>query len=462
MLRRALVILTFAFGAIFSVSHGALAAPYAAIVVDARDGSVLHESSADQRLHPASLTKMMTLYLAFEAVTRGRISLDKKVRVSRHAASQVPSKIGLRSGQAVTIRDLIRATAVKSANDAAVALAEALGGSEHDFAAQMTAKARQLGMRNTAFRNASGLTAKGQYSSARDMALLGRALFYDYPQYYNLFGRKQTVAAGRTIRSTNRRLLAEYRGADGIKTGYTNAAGFNLVSSAERNGERIIAVVFGGKSSRSRNAKIAELLNLGFSKAPTRVAVVKPSHSRTAAKTTTVAQSPLPTPRPGSAFAKVEESPTLLAKAGSVLLPSAAQASEAGVIFSAQAPRRSPLPEIRPGSTTSIAAVVPLPRPDSTDGSAQSASLVPAGGWAVQLGVFSKRETAVAELASAALGPFEAASHAGREVSTLKLSNGQAYRARLTGIDRSSAQSICRELKSRGKECLPVAAQPSS
>ncbi|MEL6792656.1 MAG: D-alanyl-D-alanine carboxypeptidase family protein, partial [Pseudomonadota bacterium] len=213
-------------------SFGAHAAPYAALVMDARNGEVLHARSADRKLHPASLTKMMTLYLAFEAIKSGKISLDQRVRVSRHASRQVPSKMYLKNGQRVTIRHLIRATAVKSANDAAVALAEAIGGSERAFAQMMTERARRLGMTNTQFRNASGLTATGQYSTARDMAKLGRALFYDFPQYYNLFGRKTTHAMGKTIYNTNRRLLGSYRGADGIKTGYTNAAGFNLVSSA--------------------------------------------------------------------------------------------------------------------------------------------------------------------------------------------------------------------------------------
>ncbi len=451
---RVMAILVIASGAYFAASLNAGAAPYASIVVDARNGKVLQEHNADQRLHPASLTKMMTLYLAFEAVTKGGVSLDRKVRVSRHASSQVPSKIGLRSGQTVTIRDLIRATAVKSANDAAVALAEAIGGSEHDFAKLMTAKAKQLGMKNTTFRNASGLTASGQLSSARDMALLGRALFYHYPQYYNLFSRKQTVAAGRTIRSTNRRLLSDYRGADGIKTGYTNAAGFNLVSSAERGGERVIAVVFGGQTSRSRNAKIAELLDLGFSRAPTRVAVVKPglTASSTKVAVAAVSRSPVPVPKPGTTAPE----PTLLAQAGSVLLPAAAQASESDEIFSAHAPRRSPMPAFRPGTVVELASAVPIPRPTSDDATPVN-SLVPAGGWAVQLGVFSDRETAIAELASAALGPFTAASRAGREVSTLKLSSGAAYRARLTGLDRTSAQTMCKELKSKGKECLPIA-----
>ncbi|MEM7547749.1 MAG: serine hydrolase [Pseudomonadota bacterium] len=437
----------------FVGSLPATAAPYAALVMDARNGKVLHARSADRRLHPASLTKMMTLFLAFEAVTKGQISLDKKVRVSRRAAAQVPSKMGLRRGQSVSIRDLIRATAVKSANDAAVALAEAIGGSEPDFARKMTARAKELGMKNTQFRNASGLTAKGQYSSARDMAILGRALFYDFPQYYNLFGRKTTKAMGRTIRSTNRRLLGAYRGADGIKTGYTNAAGFNLVSSAQRGHERIIAVVFGGRTSAWRNARIAELLDMGFKRAPTRVAVVKPvTTPRRSRGSVLVKSSPMPVSRPGSGASAA----SLIAQAGSALLPNAAHASEGEAItFTTASPRQSPRPRLRPGSAAPVLAS-PAPRP--TSAAEQSASLVPQSGWAVQLGVFRNKETAIAELASAALSDVSGVGYAGREISEMTLSGGQAYRARLTGFDERSAQSVCDSLKSRGQPCLPVAA----
>jgi D-alanyl-D-alanine carboxypeptidase len=234
----------------------AFAAQYSAIVMDMRDGTVLYESNPDRRQSPASLTKMMTLYLAFEAVENGQLSLDQKVRVSRHAARQPPSKLYLKSGQRVSIRSLIRASAIKSANDAAVALAEAVSGSEKAFARLMTSRARQFGMTNTTFRNANGLTARGHLSTARDMAILGRHLFFDFPQYYNLFSRKTARAAGKRVYNTNRRLLSSYAGADGIKTGYTNAAGYTLVASARRGKKRVIASLFGGKSSRWRNARM--------------------------------------------------------------------------------------------------------------------------------------------------------------------------------------------------------------
>ncbi|UWQ84150.1 D-alanyl-D-alanine carboxypeptidase family protein [Leisingera caerulea] len=254
----------------------AQAAPYAAMVIDARTGEVLHSRNADTRLHPASLTKMMTLYIAFEAVRNGEITLDTKVKISRNAAAEPPSKLGLRSGQRIAFRYLIRAAAVKSANDAATAIGETLSGSEAAFTRRMNRTAKALGMTRTTFKNAHGLTASGHLSTASDMTTLGRHLLYDYPEYYNLFSRRSTHAGIREVPNTNRRLLAAYRGADGIKTGYTRAAGFNLVASAKRGNERIIATVFGGKSSTSRNAKVAELLDLGFRRAPSRAALRKP------------------------------------------------------------------------------------------------------------------------------------------------------------------------------------------
>ncbi|GAA4215658.1 D-alanyl-D-alanine carboxypeptidase [Sagittula sp. NFXS13] len=255
----------------------ATAAPYAALVMDARTGKVLHARNADTRLHPASLTKMMTLYIAFEAVQNGELSMDTLVTISRNAAAEPPSKLGLRSGQTIALRYLVRAAAVKSANDAATAIGEAIEGSEAAFARRMTRTAKAMGMSRTTFRNAHGLTEEGHLSTARDMSELGRHMIYDYPQYYNLFSRVTADAGVRKVSHTNRRLLQSYKGADGIKTGYTNAAGFNLVASAERGGERIIATVFGGRSTASRNAKVAELLDLGFQQSPSRVALHRPT-----------------------------------------------------------------------------------------------------------------------------------------------------------------------------------------
>ncbi len=247
------------------------AAPFAAIVMDGRTGEVLYEKNANARLHPASLTKMMTLYIVFQEIEAGRLSLDTKVTVTKYAASQPPSRLGLKPGQKIAVRYLIRAAAIKSANDAAAALGDHIGGDHVAFAKRMTRTARQLGMDNTTFKNANGLTAEGHLSTARDMNVLGRHLFYDFPQYYHIFSRRTADAGIATVSNTNTRFLDSYEGADGIKTGYTSPAGFNLTASAHRGNKHIIATVFGGTSTANRNAKMAELMDLGFGKAKNKV-----------------------------------------------------------------------------------------------------------------------------------------------------------------------------------------------
>lgn len=244
------------------------ATPTAAIVQDARTGQVLYEHNADARLHPASLTKMLTLYIVFDAIKRGEVSVDKVVTISKKVASEPPSRLGLREGQRISLRYLIRAAALKSGNDSATALAEAISGSEAAFAQRMTRTAKALGMTRSTFRNAHGLTAEGHLSTARDMNLLGRRLFYDFPEYYGLFSRRTEDAGIARVTNTNSRFLDGYSGADGIKTGYTRAAGFNLTASAERGNKRIIATVFGGTSTAQRTARMVELMNIGFGNAP--------------------------------------------------------------------------------------------------------------------------------------------------------------------------------------------------
>lgn len=331
----------------------AQAADYASIVMDLRDGTVYAATAPDRRQQPASLTKMMTLYLVFEAVESGQLRLDQRVVISRRAAAQPPSRLGLRAGQRVSIRSLIRAAAIKSANDAAVALAEAVAGSESEFARLMTQKARELGMRNTTFRNATGLTRRGHLSTARDMAILARHLFFDFPEYYNIFGRTSTYAAGKRIWTTNR-LLRSYRGADGIKTGFTRAAGYNLAASARRGDKRIVAVVLGGKSSRWRNAEMRRLLDLGFRKAPTRVAMVPPRGLAAA-----VARAPLPPERPTGSGGT-----GLVALAQAVAPAAEAATVEPGSVF---APIYAAVPEARPSGATIAGSGefvdVPLPQP---------------------------------------------------------------------------------------------------
>ena len=250
-----------------SSSVSVLSYPFATFVMDAHSGKELHSQNANTKLHPASLTKMMTLYLAFHEVEYGSLKLDQKVSISRNASREPPSKFGYKVGQNVSIRYLIRAAAIRSANDAATALGEAISGSESEFAKYMTRTARAMGMNSTSFRNANGLTASGHLSTARDMAVLGRRLLYDFPEYYHLFGRSSVVSLGRTLYNTNRKFLASYSGADGIKTGFTSAAGYNLAASAERANRRVIAIVFGSGSVRLRTKRMTELLDIGFSKA---------------------------------------------------------------------------------------------------------------------------------------------------------------------------------------------------
>lgn len=243
-----------------AIAPAAVTEKSAAIVVDGSTGAVLYQAGADLPRIPASLTKMMTLYLTFEALKSGRISKDTQIPVSAYAASQAPSKLGLKPGRAIDVDTAIKALVVKSANDVAVALAEYLGGTEEQFAAQMTAKGRQLGMRGTVFHNASGLPDAQQITTARDMALLGLSLRKHYPQEYHYFGAQDFIFNGKVIRGHNR-VLAQLNGADGIKTGYVRASGFNIVTSISDNGRQLVAVVMGGETARQRDAQVVSLVN---------------------------------------------------------------------------------------------------------------------------------------------------------------------------------------------------------
>ena len=238
-------------------------ARYASIVIDVKTGKVLHATNADTPNYPASLTKMMTLYMIFEAMDDGRLTLQRELPVSRVAAGRSPSKLGLRRGRKISVADIIGALVTKSANDAATVAAEALGGTERKFARLMTAKARALGMTRTNFRNASGLPHRSQQSTARDMATLGAALRNDYPQYYHYFSLASYRYKGRKYRNHNK-LLTRYEGVDGIKTGYIRASGYNLVASVSRGGRRLIGVVFGGRSARWRDRHMMRLFNSGY------------------------------------------------------------------------------------------------------------------------------------------------------------------------------------------------------
>ncbi len=249
----------------FAAAAGAAKANdrYAAISMDLATNEVLFEESADERRFPASLTKMMTLYMLFEALERGDVRLGESLPVSRFASLQAPSKLGLRRGQSIRTEDAIRALVTKSANDVAVVIAERLGGTEAKFASQMTARARALGMENTRFANASGLPDPRQVTTARDLALLSAALFRDFPSYYAYFATR-SMRWGRATMNNHNNLLGEVTGLDGIKTGYIRASGFNLASSVERNGQRIVVVVMGGESADVRDREMRYLIESAF------------------------------------------------------------------------------------------------------------------------------------------------------------------------------------------------------
>lgn len=240
-----------------------LAAPYAAIVVDGRTGETLHADQADALRFPASLTKMMTLYMTFEALAAGTLQVDEAVKVSAFAASRPPSKLGFRAGETISVEDAIKALIIRSANDVASAMGERLGGTEARFATLMTARARALGMKSTRFVNASGLPDPRQVTTARDIATLSAALERDFPQYFDLFSLTSFSFRGVTY-STHNDLVRSYDWVDGIKTGYTRASGFNLATSAERDGVRIVAVVLGGRTAQSRDRQVEQLLNAAY------------------------------------------------------------------------------------------------------------------------------------------------------------------------------------------------------
>lgn len=451
-----------------------VAAPYAAFVIDARSGKVLHSRNADTRLHPASLTKMMTLYIAFEAINRGEISLDTKVKISKHAASQPPSRLGLKPGQRIKLRYLIRAAAVKSANDAATAIGEAISGSEAAFARRMNRTAKALGMSRTTFKNMNGLTQTGHLSTARDMTTMGRHVFYDYPEYYNLFSRITANAGIKTVSHTNRRFLNAYRGADGIKTGYTRAAGFNLVASARRGNERIIVTVFGGRSTSTRNAKVAELMDLGFRRAPsstrlrkprlpsyngpgpkapaaqTLVASAAPGHvPGTAGKTIrlirAVKTSVRPPQRPVTAPA-----PELLVAMKSEIENAVEEAQQTIAPAQVATAELAPPPEVTSAPTPRPAQVVlaaTTPKPPQIVVTRVSTS----GGrlWGVNVGRYSSHHQAERVLLKTALKEMTTLEGSLRKV----VRHNTGFDANFVGMSQQTAELACRRLQARDITC---------
>jgi D-alanyl-D-alanine carboxypeptidase len=298
--------------AVLTLSNNpAQAAPYADIVVDANSGAVLHATNPDARRHPASLTKIMTLYLLFEQLEAGKLKLDSALKVSAEASGQTPTKLGLKPGTTLTVEDAIKGMVTRSANDAAVVVAEAIAGSESEFAKVMTRKAQALGMKSTVYKNASGLPDDNQVTTARDQSMLGRAIQERFPRYYKYFSIRSFTFRGQAITNHNH-LLGKVDGVDGIKTGYINASGFNLVTSVHRGNRYLVAVVMGGSSGASRDARMRELINEKIVQASTKrtapmVAEATPSEPIVAAKAE-------PKPEP-MVVAKAESKPEPMAVA---------------------------------------------------------------------------------------------------------------------------------------------------
>nr|CAM74893.1 D-alanyl-D-alanine carboxypeptidase [Magnetospirillum gryphiswaldense MSR-1] len=377
---------------------------YASIVVDADNGNVLYAVNPDRRSYPASLTKVMTLYLLFDALEQGKLTLNSRMPVSAHATRQSPSKLNLKVGDRIDVEDAVLSLVTKSANDVAVVVAEAIGGSEDDFAEMMTRKARQLGMSSTTYRNASGLPDMGQISTPRDQATLARALVKHHGRYYHYFSTRQFNWQGQPI-STHNRLMLRYQGADGIKTGYINASGFNLIASAKRDGKRIVGVVFGGNTAGWRDNNMAQILDKGFAR------LGRGTEMRSAAIE--------------------EEDRADLDK----LIASAASEPT------------------NKGSNTARASFK-APAADQDVGDADPDS------WGIQVGAFGDYKTSHKAASTAAKKLGALVSVATVDVAKAKSGKQVVYRSRLTGFTEDQARAACKRLTKAKQACKVV--QPTA
>ncbi len=432
-----------------SFSHSASANPkYASIVIDADTGRIYHQRHADKRLHPASLTKMMTLVMVFDALESGRLTLNSRIPISRHAAGMVPSKLGLPSGSSIQVKDAIAALVTKSANDVAVAIAEKLGGTEARFAWHMTSKARQIGMTQTVFKNASGLHHREQISTARDMARLARYIIRKYPAYYPYFSMQRFSYRGKTYENHNR-LMRRYAGMDGMKTGYISAAGFNLVASAVQDNRRLIGVVFGGKTSRSRNDHMEALLNTAFGKVQREQLIAN-----------AIQTAPQPSRKPTDQMQDDSQLAALKTVADTGLVFGRNAQSGEPVLLSDLIGQGDVDPEMRERFMTGLVAATAhtgtqktLPFITELNSTPAKKESFYAGDWSIQVGAYTSRvasETAIqkakVKLAQADFGPLT-----GRIVPARR-SDGVLFRARLTGLDEKAANDACAQLK----DCLIV------
>lgn len=404
---------------------------FAAIAVDAKTGKILFSRDADAQRFPASLTKIMTLYVLFQELKARRLTLNSRFVVSKHAASMQPSKLGLKPGSTIRVEDAIKALVTKSANDIAVTVAEGVSKSEYAFAQRMTRTARYLGMTRTRFRNASGLPNGQQITTARDMATLGLRIQRDFPKYYKYFKTSKFRYKGRVYGNHNR-LLGRYKGTDGIKTGYTRASGYNLTSSVRRGNRHIIGVVLGAKSGRTRNAYMMSMLTRAFKRIPNRKNAViaslagKPPGLKPTPKVAETAPLPQPKPVPAS---QAPPEPTVVAIV--------------------------PQPKPAPAELT-----VP-PKPKVLDTAANTTILQQTPdakpGWSIQIGAFSDKAEAQRRLSDTLnLGLSQLAGKAAFTMAFYK-KDQLLYRARIGGFDQKEARNTCRALKRQSISCFTLA-----
>ncbi|QTF92992.1 D-alanyl-D-alanine carboxypeptidase [Halomonas sp. BM-2019] len=408
---------------------------YAAIVVDVESGEVLHAANADETRYPASLTKMMTLYLLFEQLETGAMHLRQPLPVSAQAEAMPASKLWLKRGSTITVEEAILALVVRSANDVAVVVAEALAGSERQFGHMMTAKARELDMRNTVFRNASGLPDSGQTTTARDMATLSIRLMQDFPQYYHYFATQSFTYRGTTHNSHNR-LVRNYAGADGMKTGFIRASGFNVATSAVRDGRRLVSVVMGGFTAASRDTHMADLLDRGFVRASL------------FGRGDWVAQADFSGERMGPAGSP--------APAAAPVTPAPAREPEIR-LASLQAPEPS-LPRTAQGSANDpIRDLITRSEPPAAPRTETLHRLEPvgaSGGWGVQVGAFSSSDNARVHASRAA---DRLSQELNAQVDIHEVAGAQQiFRARLVNLDENQAYRACRTLVQEGMDCMVI------
>lgn len=460
----ALAVLAFSAITISCPDPAAARSKYASIVVDGHTSRTVYSRSADAHRYPASLTKIMTLYIVFEELAAGRLKKWSKLKVSKRAAGMPPSKIGVKRGQTISVKDAIKALVTKSANDVAVVVAENISGTEYKFARRMTRTARRLGMKRTRFRNASGLPDRRQVTTARDMARLGIRIQRDFPQYYGYFKTRAFKYRGRTFRSHNR-LLGRYPGTDGIKTGYTRASGYNLTSSVRRGGKHLVAVVMGGTSGRSRDRHMQKLLTKNFPRVAERrnkpkKPVARPPAPAAAAKTASTLKQADMAPSSGKPGA-----PAVITKPVSGASPNVAAANRVPPANAAKAPDaatagkdQSKIPAIGEPAVVNASGDTAVSTVSAARGLPEAGEVYPGdASWSIQIGAYSRKQDALQRLTIAKETGVRSL-HGKKAITLAFFKRDQVvYRARFAGFDRKTAQLACNDLKRKSIKCYPLA-----